>query len=218
MKSAIRELRQLVLAGAFATAAVLCCIHLVASLPAWFTSLRDELRLVSASTLEARQRPARDGSITLESWACPEIESFADALRPAVPHAGFMGLRLAYVRGSNPASTLEGSRILMAALFPAAFCAPVPLQLLQAGLRNASDPSLAALGTRIGDTEVFLVDGIDSAEVQVLLSQQPQPAGAERMVLVRSIGPRQHLVASTALVQKARAGDPTHSDLKALLP
>ncbi|MSR75217.1 MAG: hypothetical protein EXS14_07095 [Planctomycetes bacterium] len=218
MKNAARRLVPVLLAAAFMTTLLLCCIALFATVPAWFASLRDECRLVTASTLDARQRPARDGSLTLESWACPEVEHFADALRPAAQRAGFMGFRLAYVSGGESASTLEGSRILMAALFPAAFCTPVPLHLLEIGLKDAGDPRLAVLGKDIGNTEVFLVDGLDAAELSALLQLQPQPHGADRLVHLRTIAMRKHFVVSASMLLRARDGAAAQRDLAALLP
>lgn len=206
------------LVAAFMTAAVCFTVRILGSAPAQLTSLLRETRLMTAAPLEARARAARDGSLTLEPWACPGIERFSDALHVAAEHAGFMGLRLAYVTRASPSSALEGSRILMADLFPHSFCTPLPLEYLQIGLINAADPRLALLGPDLARTELFLVDRLSESELHALLSTQHGPPGGDRLILLRSLSPSQHWVISTAIERRARAGDPDLRDIAALLP
>lgn len=202
---------------AFVALALWTLFGITSGLADWVTTLGNDLRHIQTSALEARIAAARDGSLTVEPWAVPAVHRFVAALRPACASAGFLGVRAAYVSARDPAATIEAGRIIMLDLFPAVDCAPLPWALFEDLQTRTTDPLLQPVLARLAGVELLLIDGMDREGLDAVLSRQLQTDPLDKLVLLKSLGAREHILTTPRIVAAARVGKEPHAELAALV-
>ncbi len=217
MNGGAEPMARAVLRLTFVALALWTLYCITASLSDWGTTLGNDLGHIRNSTLEARVPAARDGSLTVEPWAVPAVHRFVKALRPACKEAGFLGVRAAYVSATHPAATIEAGRIIMLDLFPAIDCAPLPWPLFEDLQTRSTDPVLEPVIARLSGVELLLIDGTDRHDLDAFLSRLPHRDPLDKLVVIKSLGARQHLLSTGRILAAARAGTSPHAELAALL-
>jgi hypothetical protein len=190
--------------------------------------LVEDLRVQVAriQTLDPRSRTVSTllKESSAQADAVPGALDAAALLRPVLGRVPPRRLEIAFVSPGDPRRSLRGLRVLIHECAPDVWGIPLPLDELQAGLREYEATGNApGLSTWMQGIELLLFHDTDERALVALCDHANRLLGKDALVLGRVVpgggaGRVHGVVLLRGLVTRIRAGDPAAKPFAALLP